>query len=229
MNLVERYAAGEHVAVWQELVAMGPRAQDDAVAFEVALETMRRVQHNLELVIERLRSEGWRFSNSDVYPIWAPPHQTTADQITELERRLRGPIPLALKAFWNVVGTVSLMREASGYDEDLSLPDPLVVGPVDHALSELSEWKADEYRSSEPFRAPLAPDALHKDDISGGVPYEVELPDTTADPLFLNEPHETTFVGYLRSALAAGGLPGWEHNERHAPLLQRLSDGLQSF
>jgi hypothetical protein len=229
MNLLKRYTAGEYIAVWQELVEMGPRAQDDRVALEVALETMRRVQHNLELVIERLRSEGWRFSNSDVYPIWAPPHRTTADQISELERRLRGPIPLALKAFWNVVGTVSLMREASGYDEDLSLPDPLVVGPVDHALSELSEWEADEDRSSEPFRAPLTPDALHKDDISGGAPYEIELPDAGADPLFVNEPHDVTFVSYLRVAFVAGGLPGWENSERHAPLLKRLADGLQPF
>src|SRR6476661_4923419 len=143
MNLLERYGAGAHIAVWQELVDMGPRVQADPVALEVALETMRRVQHNLELVIARLRSEGWLFSHSDVYPVWTPPHQMTADRIAELERRLRGPVPLALRAFWSVIGTVSLMRQASGYDEDLSLPDPLVVGPVDHALIELSEWEAD--------------------------------------------------------------------------------------
>src|ERR1700682_5325663 len=171
MSLLDRYVAGEHIAVWRELVAMGPRVQDDPVALEVARETMRRVQHNVQLVIERLRSEGWRFSESDVYAIWAPPHQETADQITELERRLGGRIPLALRTFWSVVGTVSLMRIASGPEQDLSLPDPLVIGPVDHALTELSEWETDEERSSE------------------------------------NEPHETTFVGYLRIAFAAGGLP----------------------
>lgn len=229
MSLLDRYTAGDHISVWQELVEMGPRVQDDPVALEVAFETMRRVQHNLQLVIERLRSEGWRFSESDVYAIWAPPHQATTDQITELERRLHGPIPLALKAFWSVVGTVSLIRIASGPEHDLSLPDPLVVGPVDHALSEFSEWESDEERSSEPFRAPLAPDAFHKDNISGGPPYEIELPDAGADPLFVNEPHDVTFVSYLRIAFAAGGLPGWENNERRAPLLKRLADGLQPF
>ncbi|MGH7761628.1 MAG: hypothetical protein ACREOY_09470 [Candidatus Dormibacteraceae bacterium] len=187
------------------------------------------MRHNIELMIPRLRSAGWRFSNSDVYPIWAPPHQKTTDQIAELERRLKGPISLALKTFWSVVGTVSFMRQPSGYDEDLSLPDPLVVGPVDHALTELSDWEDDEERRSEPFRAPIAPDALHKDDISGGAPYEIALPDSAADTLLLNEPHDTTFVSYLRIALAAGGLPGWEDSERHAPLLKRLADGLQAF
>jgi len=229
MSLLDRYIAGAHVAVWQELVAMGPRVQDDPIALEVARETMQRVRHNVQLVIERLRSESWPFSESDVYAIWAPPHQETPAQITELERRLDGPIPLALRTFWSVVGTVSLMRIASGPEQDLSLPDPLVIGPVDHALTELSEWETDEERSSEPFRAPLAPDAFHKDDISGGLPYEIELPDAGADPLFVNEPHNVTFVSYLRIAFAAGGLPGWESNESQAPLLKRLSDGLQPF
>jgi hypothetical protein len=229
VTLLDRYIAGEHIAVWQELVEMGPGAQEDAIAQEIALVTMRRVQRNVELVIERLKTERWPFSSSDVYPICAPPHQDTPNQINELERRLNGPIPLALKAFWSVVGTVSLMRETSEYGDDLSMPDPLVLGPVDHALSELAEWEADQWRRAEPFRAPLAPDVFHKDNISGGAPYEIELPNATVDPLFMNEPHDTTFVGYLRIAFAAGGLPGWEANEFHAALLTRLSAGLVPF
>ena len=229
MTLLDRYLAGEHAEVWDELMRMGPDAQQDSVAWEVAVETMRRVRRNVELVVKRLQLEGWRFAKKDVYPVMALPGVQTGGQIADLEHRLRGPVPLALKAFWEVVGTVSLMREDAGYEDDLSLPDPLVVGPVEHALIELTEWETDEERQAEPFRVPLAPDVLHKDEISGGLPYEIQLPDSAADAPFLNEPHDTTFVGYLRIALAAGGLPGWQDNERYASLLKRLSEGLFSF
>src|ERR1017187_5894915 len=63
-KFLDRYLAGEHVAVWKELVALGEaihqkRHYADAAA--VAAETMRRARHNVEVLIERLDGQGFRF------------------------------------------------------------------------------------------------------------------------------------------------------------------------
>ena len=45
----------------------------------------------------------------------------------------------------------------------------------------------------------LAADYLHKDNISGGPPYSIQITkEPQIDSLFLNEAHETTFIDYLR-------------------------------
>ena len=88
--------------------------------------------------------------------------------------------------------------------------------------SEDPEWR------EEAFEAPLAPDMLHKADISGGAPYAVRLPDGRADAALRNvsalvpdaslpgglgvdvpEPNET-LVGYLRRSFRWAGFPGFE-------------------
>ena len=63
-TFAERYQNGDYVAVWDELVSLGAGVRhelyyEDAVA--VATETMRRVRHNIELLIPRLATAGYRF------------------------------------------------------------------------------------------------------------------------------------------------------------------------
>lgn len=57
----------------------------------------------------------------------------------------------------------------------------------------------------------LAPDYLQKQHISGGSPYEIELPPLNVfdalDPDVLNEAQWTTLVGYLRACFEWGGFP----------------------
>ena len=46
---------------------------------------------------------------------------------------------------------------------------------------------------------PLSADYLHKDNISGGQPYSLQLTTTPSiDGQFLYEEHNTTFINYLR-------------------------------
>jgi hypothetical protein len=56
------------------------------------------------------------------------------------------------------------------------------------------------------FVLPLAPDRLHKENVSGGPPYGVVLPDGCVDGLFMGE---TTmpFVSYLNWVFRNGGFP----------------------
>jgi hypothetical protein len=57
----------------------------------------------------------------------------------------------------------------------------------------------------------VAPDYLHKANVTGGMPYGLAVPNPGADGLLLWEPHQTTFVNYLRIAFGIGGMPGWQH------------------
>ncbi len=88
--------------------------------------------------------------------------------------------------------------------------DPLVVYPIEVTLGELEEWRiAVEEEGVEvigPFRAVIAPDVYHKDNVSGGDWYGIGLPSDRIDPMLTAEPHETTFVSYLRLANASAGL-----------------------
>jgi hypothetical protein len=67
-SLLRRYQAGEHEAVWADMMALGtevrksPYAED---AWAVARETMRRARHNVELIIRRLDQLGYQFWNGE--------------------------------------------------------------------------------------------------------------------------------------------------------------------
>ncbi|MGG5817753.1 hypothetical protein [Falsiroseomonas sp. HW251] len=63
-----RYEAGEHEAVWAEMVACGPRIREApfaAPAEAVARETMRRVRRNIEILLPRLAAAGYVFGLPD--------------------------------------------------------------------------------------------------------------------------------------------------------------------
>lgn len=64
VSLAERYDAGAHVEVWQELRALGPAVQDPphlAEARAVAKRTAARVATNISLLVVRLTAMGYRF------------------------------------------------------------------------------------------------------------------------------------------------------------------------
>src|SRR5262249_45471431 len=98
------------------------------------------------------------------------------------------------------------------------LLDPLVVYGPDAAIYDLDDWETSvlerEIDGSRPFEAALAPDDLHKDNISGGPPYGAVLPSAPADFILQNERHKLLFVPYLRLAILSwGGLPGLDRHE----------------
>lgn len=105
--------------------------------------------------------------------------------------------------------------------------------PVDFILSEHASWEEDQGTAWDrgPFVIDIAPDYLHKANVSGGAPYAV-APSTGADGLVLFERHQTTFTNYLRIAFSWAGLPGWDRrqldgwatpNEPAPPVLQSIA------
>jgi hypothetical protein len=68
-TLLDRYLAGDHLAVWAELTKLGKAVRDKrhyADASAVATETMRRARHNVELLIQRLDAIGFRFLTQEL-------------------------------------------------------------------------------------------------------------------------------------------------------------------
>jgi hypothetical protein len=235
MNYLERYHNGEYEPVWRELQALGPAVREEphySLAREVAAETMRRVRRNCEMIVSRLGALGYVFGvypdGSRGYytegPLVPPSSEMNADRAS-LEEEV-GQLPISLVAFWQEVGSVDLVGMRPSWPE---LLDPLVIYPPEAALSDLDTGEEVTDASGQ-FEAPLAPDDLHKDNISGGAPYSVALPDPSADFVLLNERHGLLFVPYLRLAILRwGGLPGLDGLAAEFEPLRALVAGLEPF
>jgi hypothetical protein len=65
-GFLKRYLAGEHTAVWDELMSLGDSVHHVSLypeATAVAAETMRRARHNVESLITKLSAMNYRFLN----------------------------------------------------------------------------------------------------------------------------------------------------------------------
>jgi len=240
MNYLERYRNGEYERVWGELQSLGPAVREEphySAARKVATETMRRVRRNCKLIIYRLRDLGYAFG---AYPDGStgyytqgplvPPSEAQCGALAKLEDRV-GPIPISLFAFWREVGSVDLVGRRFSWSSRL---DPLVVYKPEVAIFDLDDWEIDLEEGVGKdlwrFKAGLAPDELHKDNVSGGAPYSVALPDTSADFMLLNERHNLLFVPYLRMAILRwGGFPGLDTHTAPIEALGDLVAGLEPF
>lgn len=239
----DRYLAGEHGQVWEELLVLGNGVRSDAHAADalaVAYETMHRVGQNVRLISDRLKGMEYNFvqpgsggslfgfGKAKTHEPHVPPPADVAARITELEAIVGGPLPLSLRAFFEVVGEVDLNGDHPilAPKDGQFTPDPLMVCGVGNAIAMVESDDRDE---DDPLLFEFAPDALHKANISGGSPYSIALPQAAGDALVEDEPHGVTFVEYLRIAIQWGGFPGWENESEHPPELARLREGLISF
>jgi hypothetical protein len=243
LPLFDGYVAGEHDTVWAELIALGDGVRSDphaADALAVAYETMRRVDLNVRTVVERLRALDFRFGPPPsaarrVMSLFRREQQQAAVHVAPGPRaravRLRiekrtGPLPLSIRAFFEVVGAVDL----TGHHPILAPPDgtvaedPLVVYGVTDAWEQVDSAEEDEIDE-----IVLAPDDLHKAGTSGGDPYSIAVPDRRADGELLNERHGLLFVPYLRLCFRFGGFPGYEGQIDRPAEIGELASGLLAF
>jgi hypothetical protein len=227
ITLSQMYLDGRHTEVWMALLAMGDYVRHEplyADALAVVDETMQRVRHNIEILIDRLTALHYQFgrypdgSPLEVYegPL-IPPAPDIHDQIAHIETRV-GPLPLTLRRFWEIVGEVNLIGMHPAWPH---YTDPLVIYSPGYLLEEYAEWQ-DVYETegldaAGPFAVSLAPDELHKDNVSGAGPYRMLLPNPSVDGILIGEYHQTTLVNYLRQCFRAGGFPGILHTREPVP------------
>lgn len=217
-TFLKRYQNGEYEQVWAELLAIGSSIRNEPLledALAVARETMAKARTNIERLIERLQAIGYEFEENEV--VFIPPQPDVHFQIASLESKA-GVIPLSLRAWYEVVGTVSLR----GFHPDWSdfFTFALVVDPLEYVLVEYDAWKHD--CNEEPFQVPVAtrPD--------GGMPYVIEVPNASIDAPLLEERHGTTFVNYLRICFRWGGFPEFEKYRRDNELYLKHFHSLKS-
>jgi hypothetical protein len=250
-----RYHAGEHAQVWAELQALGAGVRAEPIygdARAVARETMRRVRRDIALLLARLDALGYAFyadpaayteapwgtpGTRDYPPRLAAPDADAEGRLDEIERDL-GPFPLALRAFYAVVGAVNLLGEparapAVGADVDNSAIsegagaapgwrsgtelDPLFIYGLRTTYAAwrgLREAGAEERARYCPL---LFPDFLGKYGLAGVGPVQVEFPGAGMDGRLWFEDGalpgpqggDFLFVEYLRyTLLRRGGFAG---------------------
>lgn len=225
-DFLARYEGGDYAA-WDALVEHAGAVATDAVlreeAVAVARSLMKRVRRNADAARAVLTAAGARL---------APEGPVGPELRARLESASGAPLPIAMAAFFEMVGTISLLpAPPSSYDygpctlerDGISLlaADPIMVGDAGYIEYQLKEYETSIRESHPeivgPLRLDLSPDYLHKQDISGGASYAVEFPpfdDAEAvDPLFLHERHRASLVGYLRLAFRWGGFPGLDADD----------------
>jgi hypothetical protein len=221
---LDRYRAGQRDQVWNELRQLGATfRRNDDLAGEAALvcdEMAGRARQNIEVIIERLTADGYRFHTNDDDETPVVPHvPPTADAPATadwLEERF-GDVPMTLRSWVRLVGDVWLVGTHPEWPASSS-GDPLVIEVEgsrfpgesirEYYEDEWDQWQeaVDDDEEAGLFELPLSPDRLHKENTSGGGPYGIILPDGCADGLFVAET-TMSFVSYLNHVFANGGFP----------------------
>jgi hypothetical protein len=241
MTLYDRYIDGDHKGVWAT-ISENASLRNPVESERVANEMLRRVRHNVELIIMRLEALGFQFVLPSVDgpsvpgpigPIaftkttarFCPADDEDREQVRAIQKTIVS-MPLALISWYETVGTVCLIGDLENLCEYKTphrlkednveiLPDPLVVMPLSLIKDELESDRLTSERKS--VRAVISPNAMTKAAYSSSSQYEIEFQTGVVDPLLLNESHGLTFVNYLRLSLAWGGFPGWSSFPDKAP------------
>jgi hypothetical protein len=225
---LDRYKKGEHEAVWSEICALEGSARDKAALGEiekVTAEMMTRVKKTLERIVGTLRKNGYRFQ-VPTKEVLAPAGPKTAKAITDLEKALEAPLPLAVRAFYEIVGAVNLTENPDAEYDDDDAPfirfgrlDPLVIVSPNAALEVLKEARKHQSRYPAELRdtvfdVHLGADPSVKADPETNQddhPYVLDVEGEGADGAVHQGGRTLPFVEYLRRCLGAGGfltLPG---------------------
>jgi hypothetical protein len=112
----DRYKAGEHERVWPELVALGETVRHEPIytdAIAVARETMRRAQANVETLIGRLHTVGYRFDTAQSAAQESVDRMAAAaHRIDALRTVARGPMADKLMSLIDRLATPALQQQA---------------------------------------------------------------------------------------------------------------------
>ena len=159
----------------------------------------------LREAIDRLRQS--RTANKP--EVYSPSGKNAAAELDFYEDDFGGPLPIALRAWYEHLGSVNLMGHhelLNPLDGGTVFADPLVV----FALAKAAEGDfGDEVAADEITLALSARDKAHA---RGGRPYTMVVPNAAVDGELagFRQDDEVTLVEYLRLVFEYGGFPGWE-------------------
>lgn len=239
MKLIEQYKNGATKEVYAEI----RKLEEDVFLPEnfrevetVLIETFERVAYNLEIIYAELQKINYVFFDRPFHK----PLPDTEKLLKELDNAVKdfGYVPLSLKYFYKIVGGVDF---AWNYEKEKEIPwevaDPIQIRSLDEIVSYVTNeyWKEDiqNYVDDEYFGfafLELSADGLHKDNVSGGSPYSLKIEKTsTIDSDFMNEPHDTTFIDYLRICFDYCGFPGNPEQESYQDFVKTVKPKLKQI
>jgi len=213
MTLYEKYISGQTEQAYNDMLGLGkeafsPGCKDDVE--QVLTELFTRVAYNLDIIYAELKNINYLFKTEFNYNFERPLHKplpNTGDLLGKLDKAVTpfGFVPLSLKYFYKIVGGVNFAWDYDTNEDFIwDLADPIQITSLDAVVETVTEeyWREEMeeiIEEGEPAYLELSADDLHKDNVSGGPPYSLEITANPAvDGLFLNEPNNTTFVNYLR-------------------------------
>ena len=182
-----------------------------------------QIGRRLHSLVQALRGMGYHFENDN--EVITGPELGTAEAIRRIEAEF-GSCPLALKLFWERIGSVDLSGTHPDWIDD-RYPDQLVVFPPSIAHWEMKDYLGDikeKQKCGLGYEIPIAPDFYHKAGVSGGEPYSISLPTADDDPILRNSQVRETFLEYVERSLNGGGFPGMIDEADHNWPLQALID-----
>lgn len=240
MNLYERYVSGDTITVYAEIASLREEAFNavyygDVVA--VLEETFKRTSYNLSVIYEALLRDNYHFKEQIKYNFDHPllkPLPNVEELLNTLDEAVKpfGFVPLSIKTFYRVVGSCNFAWDyTTNKNFRWNMADPIQVVSLDDVVTSVTDkyWHDDirNYVEDENFGCAfleLSADDLHKDNVSGGAPYSLEITKRpSVDSHFLNEPNNTTFINYLRICMEHCGFPGMG-NTRHNNDYQNFFD-----
>ncbi|MDB5072864.1 MAG: hypothetical protein JWM87_3975 [Candidatus Eremiobacteraeota bacterium] len=250
-SLLDRYDAGERIAVWEELRALGSLEHADnalrQAARDVARRTMQRAAANVATIHRRLIDFGYVFDNPR--DALVKPNAGIAKTLRLLNAKV-GAVPYSLEAWFEQVGYVFFRgRPASwggSHTWKAELLDPIEFiydsSAMDAELERQEEYADDEDPDEAAFHFEFAGDFFHKNDVSGGGPTYAVLPACTADVRVFEDngaayarfvdswPGDEDgiwFVDYLRRYFERGGFRRMQLNHTYPPAFwPGLAEGL---
>jgi hypothetical protein len=240
---LDRYVAGQRAEVWHELRQLGAAVREPDVVEEaqrVCDHMASRARQNIETIVSRLTEQGYRFHTNDDDQTPVVPHHPPGPHAPELAAWLQahfGMVPLTLLSWVRLVGDVWLVGTHPRWTSSASA-DPLVIEVegarypgesitdyFDDEHEAHQQWASESTEAVGPFVLPLAPDHLHKDNVSGGPPYGIVVPDGCVDGMFEAEAR-MPFVSYLNWVFASGGFPGCAASSAPWEVRHSLVEGL---
>lgn len=221
MSFLERYEAGEHLAVWNELCELGPAVRepeyvDDAMA--VARATMERVQCNIVMLREKLLFLGFEFAYPEAACV--PAHEDAMRRFEVIEAE-HGELSLSCRAWFERFHSVCFVqspeqRHGEGRPSEvrnLGYNAALIVLSLEEGLDTLEEYRKGWQRDREAgatyeFTPGLfVGSCLSNNDIAGFGFGERGMD----DPLYAADGRkDARFITELRRVIAVGGFPFWQ-------------------
>lgn len=210
MTFLERYKIGETTAVYSDIDKLGQVAWSEEHFLDieaVITETMQRTAYNLAVIYDELERIEYNFKREIRYSFEAPlnkPLVNAEELLSQLEKSVIpfGSVPLSLKLFYKIVGSCNFAWDyESNKNISWEYSDPIQVLPLDTLVEAVTaeSWLEEISENNGVACLELSADYLHKDNISGGPSYAIEITSKPSiDGKLLNEEHQTTFINYLR-------------------------------